>query len=704
MEQEQRQQTQQSLTKKDKGRLKKLLRRGSTVQQSACFSGISSKVDWHELQNLLTKKQKDEEEQKGAGTDIAQKSISADILWRCTNGDDGVSTDDPERQRIIEAASHRDLLLHLLRGGGVDDHSTAQKSNGKTKKRKRNDSDDESTAAGAATPPAASVRGQNRTNTFGWACLHNTIAVSSVAVFEMDVECSSAAEWLAIRLSTFFRDHRRNVTLVPTAWYQDTQQRPVSMSEALLYCKNSSDSSQLRNGQPDVVPAVSSWYDLLNKLEALALNRQQRHSNGYPMLPNNYDAADAAAEKYVSDQPMLGYVREPKDFTLEEARAIVKSVTTVVHNQGKATPYVVSQTSQSSDGKRKVFAMDCEMVETTVGLELARVTLCQLVDAGEDLKTDDVKTNLMFDAIVRPRNTVVNYLAQYSGMTEALLNDADITVELEQVQAALVSAVNSQDMVVGHSLENDLLAAHFLHTTVIDTAVLFRMRSSKLSLRHLAATLLQKQIQHPDQPHCSQEDAVTALELAVRRAIRGPSFCILEKRRANWLTDLSSKKNHSTVVCIGPSAWLQHHVLGSSSSAAHALQCDSVHDGNVKAIPSWLAGPSRRAKVVWSKFAFASDVASSSPRTILNRDMEQLERMLSNLFQRLASSSATMVVIAIQAGITKTNEMAKARRVRQNPKATIGWSEEEEQIWSAASLECQKGFVLWVGGPKHKLG
>lgn len=80
-------------------------------------------------------------------------------------------------------------------------------------------------------------------------------------------------------------------------------------------------------------------------------------------------------------------------------------------------------------------------------------------------------------------------------------------------------------VVVGHSLENDLRAMRMIHHRVADTALLFaddRGTSYKPSLRHLAERHLKIQIQQDS--HDSETDAVTALRLLELKQRYGPDY------------------------------------------------------------------------------------------------------------------------------------------------------------------------------------
>jgi hypothetical protein len=252
------------------------------------------------------------------------------------------------------------------------------------------------------------------------------------------------------------------------------------------------------------------------------------------------------------------------------------------------------------------------------------------------------------------------------------------------VQASLLLTIAPHDIVIGHSLENDLRAARWIHRRVIDTALLFRADHGrfKYSLRHLAARLLKTQIQRPDQPHCSEEDAVTALQLAVRRAVDGPAFGVWDKTQLNKLSLLAQG---GTTVCVGPSDWLQTHVT-SQPNAIHALSCESVDHPNRKAIGAWLTGPKRRARLVWGHWNL-----SDSPK-----DINALESFVKGLLSNESLSPKTIVVVAMQCGYEQAANMTKQRRVRQNPKTTVGWSPVEENEWSKSVEACRFGTTFWI--------
>lgn len=63
-------------------------------------------------------------------------------------------------------------------------------------------------------------------------------------------------------------------------------------------------------------------------------------------------------------------------------------------------------------------------------------------------------------------------MIEYSGITPTMLIGVNTTIE--DVQAHLLSLIQATDLIVGHSLENDLKALRIIHCNVVDTSVIFR--------------------------------------------------------------------------------------------------------------------------------------------------------------------------------------------------------------------------------------
>ncbi|KPP72348.1 RNA exonuclease 1-like [Scleropages formosus] len=156
------------------------------------------------------------------------------------------------------------------------------------------------------------------------------------------------------------------------------------------------------------------------------------------------------------------------------------------------------------DGNAGVYALDCEMCYTKLGLELTRVTV-----VNSELK-------VIYDTFVKPESKVVDYNTRFSGVTPEDLENTTIT--LRDVQAVLLSMFNADTILIGHSLESDLFALKLLHNTVVDTAIVFPHRLGlpyKRALRTLMADYLKRIIQDNVEGHDSSEDACACMELMI---------------------------------------------------------------------------------------------------------------------------------------------------------------------------------------------
>ncbi|KAN0097510.1 Ribonuclease H-like domain containing protein [Tylopilus felleus] len=160
----------------------------------------------------------------------------------------------------------------------------------------------------------------------------------------------------------------------------------------------------------------------------------------------------------------------------------------------------------SADTAFDVVALDCEMIYTTGGMRVARVSVID--GAGKEI----------FDELVRMDDgiQVIDYNTRFSGITKEELQKASLT--LSSIRQSLDAFINSETIIIGHALENDLKTLRMIHHQCVDTAIMFPHRAGppyRRSLRDLAKEHLGISIQTGDGStgHSSVEDSVATLDL-----------------------------------------------------------------------------------------------------------------------------------------------------------------------------------------------
>ncbi|KAF9247301.1 ribonuclease H-like protein [Melanogaster broomeanus] len=153
-----------------------------------------------------------------------------------------------------------------------------------------------------------------------------------------------------------------------------------------------------------------------------------------------------------------------------------------------------------------VVALDCEMIYTTGGMQVARVSVVD--GSGTEI----------FDELVRMDDgvAVIDYNTRFSGITQEEHQKASLS--LPSIRRSLDAFINSETIVIGHALENDLKTLRMIHYQCVDTAILFPHRAGlpyRRSLRDLVKEHLGISIQTGggSTGHSSVEDSVATLNL-----------------------------------------------------------------------------------------------------------------------------------------------------------------------------------------------
>uniref|UniRef100_A0AAV1TKW9 Exonuclease domain-containing protein n=1 Tax=Peronospora matthiolae TaxID=2874970 RepID=A0AAV1TKW9_9STRA len=244
--------------------------------------------------------------------------------------------------------------------------------------------------------------------------------------------------------------------------------------------------------------------------EYYLLSLEEMKQHGYPI--------DAEEEQRQLMEATDGNTRDK--FVATAARSTVAAEDSASGDDKEGAAVETNETMvEASESSCFIYALDCEMCETDIGMELTRVTVV------------DIKGTVVYDQLVKPQSTIINYHTAFSGISAETLQDTSCIVA--DVQRDLTTQFLSKDTIlVGHSLTSDLRALRLVHLKIADTSILFPHQRGfpfRTSLKYLTKTYLKKDIQMQiEAGHDSAEDAIASLELLLMKVREGPWLGIPE--------------------------------------------------------------------------------------------------------------------------------------------------------------------------------
>ncbi|KAF4317811.1 hypothetical protein JM18_005494 [Phytophthora kernoviae] len=307
-----------------------------------------------------------------------------------------------------------------------------------------------------------------------------------------------------------------------------------------------------------------------------------------------------------------------------------------------------------------LLALDCEMCRTTKGVELTRLTL---IDASE---------KVLLDEYVRPKNPIVDYCTQYSGITCEIMEAT--TMRLSDIQKQFLELVPAEAILVGHSIENDLQALRVLHRRVIDTTCMYPHPKGppfRSALRFLVRQYLNRAIQTGTDGHCSVEDAIATLQLAQLKIKHGPTFPSIEHeyKQKKVVNEMARAKKSVLIV----------DSMRASRSLSGGVACIVPREAPDEVVQTVIHQLTTGfpPHLTWARVRGVS--------------RSEIVAYIQQIKSKLPDHSCLVTVLS-----RDTNELRalhKRRTARTDPRSSLMWDKQQQEALDAVALETQTGIV-----------
>lgn len=176
----------------------------------------------------------------------------------------------------------------------------------------------------------------------------------------------------------------------------------------------------------------------------------------------------------------------------------------------------------------RIVALDCEMC-VTVPIKSATERISNALCRVSAVDGDDMIRSIISDFIVhQPEegHKLVDTKTDIHGITPEMIAQSTITVA--KAQKRLLKYINSDTIVVGHSVHGDLKSLRIDHRRVIDTAMIYQRKNAELTRSTPGLKCLTKFLLNFEMPdgHDSTIDAQASM-LAAKYGVRNPTGKII---------------------------------------------------------------------------------------------------------------------------------------------------------------------------------
>ncbi|EAY10077.1 exonuclease family protein [Trichomonas vaginalis G3] len=271
---------------------------------------------------------------------------------------------------------------------------------------------------------------------------------------------------------------------------------------------------------------------------------------------------------------------------------------------------------------REIIAIDCEMVETKLGSELAR------------LSVTDFEGKPLLDQLFKPTNEILDYRTPFSGISEETL--ANVTVTPDQALKILSKYASRKTIIVGHSLENDFRSLKLIHHRCIDTALLYNSETNgvkKPSLFLLYKKYINKPFRANESGHDSYEDARAAMDL-VNFSLKDQNIVIEQPKVPDFIAEMIKK--HGSLFYAG----MTKNIDFPDTDILELKKTES-DDETLKEIVDNIANND----LMFAHFAEAGEEEALDD-AVLEKCLEKYNKILESLIEALPKRTALIVYVA----------------------------------------------------------
>jgi RNA exonuclease 1 len=288
-------------------------------------------------------------------------------------------------------------------------------------------------------------------------------------------------------------------------------------------------------------------------------------------------------------------------------------------------------------------------------------------------------------------------MKRWSGITEERL--LNTTTTLATIQASLFQIIDSDTILVGHSLECDLQALKLSHPHVIDTSVIYQHSRGppyKPSLKWLAHKWLKRKIQDNAAGHDSAEDARTCIDLVKLKCQKGKEFGLFNIDTESLFTRFKRRGLDSAVVEYGDRGTAFY---GDKVRTCVSVDSDSgVVDGVLESLETSHGFVWGRMKEVEAAAKWKDNDSPVTPLEEMAPVLGKFDANIQRLWDGLPACTALMVITGSGDPRDMSRLFAKRKLYEEEKKlggdVQVQWMDADQQAYTLAVDKARTGLAF----------